>query len=53
MKRGNVIYQKREPDGEWYVFKHRRIKADDEFAKLRRGNYVSDRLGAIQTRIGD
>ncbi|PDT49817.1 DUF995 domain-containing protein [Sinorhizobium fredii] len=52
-KRGNVIYQKREPDGEWYVFKHRRARADDEFARLRRGNYVSDRLGAIQTRIGD
>ncbi len=52
-KRGNVIYQKREPDGEWYVFKHRRTRANDEFAKLRRGNYVSARLGAIQTRIGE
>jgi hypothetical protein len=53
VKRSNVIYQKREPDGEWYVFKHRRARADDEFAKLRRGNYVSDRLEAFQTRISE
>jgi hypothetical protein len=52
-KRGKVIYQKREPDGEWYVFKHRRTRADDEFAKLRRGNYVIDRLGTIQSKIGE
>ncbi|WP_026621942.1 hypothetical protein M728_005000 (plasmid) [Ensifer sp. WSM1721] len=52
-KRGGVIYQKREPDGEWYVFKHARPRSGDEFTKLRRGNYVSDRLETIQARIGE
>jgi hypothetical protein len=53
LKRGGVIYQKREPDGEWYVFKHARTRSGDEFTKLRRGNYVSDRLETIQARIGE
>ncbi|MQW86911.1 DUF995 domain-containing protein [Sinorhizobium saheli] len=51
-KRGGVIYQKREPDGEWYVFRHAPTRADDEFMKLRRGNYVSARLSRIENRLG-
>jgi hypothetical protein len=46
------IYQKREPDGQWYVFKNAPAKATDEFAKLRRGNYVSSQLGRIEAIVG-
>ncbi len=51
-KAGGVIYQKREPDGEWYVFKNAPVRANDEFAKLRRGNYVGSRLGRFEARLG-
>lgn len=50
-KQGGVILQKREPAGEWYVFKNAPAKADDEFTKLRRGNYVSARLARIVSRL--
>nr|WP_244491152.1 DUF995 domain-containing protein [Paramesorhizobium deserti] len=50
-KKGNVIFQKREPDGDWYVFKHARVKNGDEYAKLRSGNYVSSRLNKIEARL--
>ena len=33
-KIGNVLYQKRQPDGKWYVFRHNPPRADDEFSKL-------------------
>ncbi|WEX74975.1 DUF995 domain-containing protein [Sinorhizobium numidicum] len=46
-----VIYQKREPDGQWYVFRNAPAQESDEFAKLRRGNYVSARVGKIESRI--
>ncbi|HEY9212293.1 MAG TPA: DUF995 domain-containing protein [Ancylobacter sp.] len=36
-----VVFQKREPDGVWYVFKHASTNNSDEYAKLRRGDYVS------------
>ncbi|WEX90597.1 DUF995 domain-containing protein [Sinorhizobium garamanticum] len=51
-KRGSVIFQKREPDGEWYVFRNAPAKADDEFSKLRRGNYVGARLNKIEAGLG-
>ncbi|MDW9591859.1 DUF995 domain-containing protein [Sinorhizobium meliloti] len=51
-KRGGVIYQRREPDGAWYVFKNARARPDDEFAKLRRGNYVGASLNRIEARLG-
>ncbi|MGO6938131.1 DUF995 domain-containing protein [Rhizobium johnstonii] len=50
-KKGGLIYQKREPDGEWYVFKSAPAQATDEFAKLRRGDYVSSQLGGIETSV--
>ncbi|MFB9950109.1 DUF995 domain-containing protein [Rhizobium puerariae] len=49
---GNVIYQKREPDGEWYVFRNQPMAATDEFAKLRHGDYVGPRLTKIQATVG-
>lgn len=50
-KQGGVILQKREPAGEWYVFKNAPANADDEFTKLRRGNYVRARLAGIEARL--
>ncbi|MCZ4094247.1 DUF995 domain-containing protein [Sinorhizobium psoraleae] len=51
-RQGSLILQKREPNGEWYVFKNVPAKPDDEFAKLRRGNYVSARLNRIEAGLG-
>lgn len=33
-KIGNTIYQRRQPDGKWYVFRHASVLPDDEFGKL-------------------
>ncbi|NRP72800.1 hypothetical protein ILFOPFJJ_03699 [Ensifer psoraleae] len=51
-RQGSLILQKREPNGAWYVFKNVPAKPDDEFAKLRRGNYVSARLNRIEAGLG-
>jgi hypothetical protein len=40
-KKGANVYQKREPDGEWYVFKHSPLRKADEYAKFRLGDYVT------------
>src|SRR5262245_57747377 len=40
-KQGDDVYQKREPDGEWYVFKHSPVRDTDEYAKFRVGDYVA------------
>ncbi|WP_027687027.1 DUF995 domain-containing protein, partial [Rhizobium leguminosarum] len=50
-KKGGLIYQKREPDGQWYVFKSAQTQATDEFAKLRHGDYVSSQLGRIEMSV--
>jgi hypothetical protein len=39
-----TIYQRREPSGEWYVFKHAKPAAGDEFRKLVREDLVSAKL---------
>lgn len=39
-----VIYQRREPDGDWYIFKHAPTRKGDEITKFRRGDYVSRHL---------
>ena len=51
VKKG-VIYQRREPDGEWYVFKHARARTSDEFAKLRRGDHVGSPMNRIAAQLG-
>ncbi len=38
------IYQKREPKGEWYVFRNNPGRMMDEYRKFRRGDYVAHRL---------
>lgn len=40
-KIGDTIYQRRQPDGNWYVFRHASIKTDDEFRKLVPADTVS------------
>ncbi|WP_421695668.1 DUF995 domain-containing protein [Aestuariivirga sp.] len=37
---GDTIYQRKEPSGEWYVFKHAKPEAGDEFNKLVRDDLV-------------
>lgn len=51
-KMGGRIYQRREPDGRWYVFKNAPAQTTDEFAKLRYGDYVSPRLRSIEAIVG-
>ncbi|WP_051231260.1 DUF995 domain-containing protein [Kaistia adipata] len=41
---GGTIYQKKEPDGQWYVFRHAQIRDDDEANKLVSADLVSGRL---------
>jgi hypothetical protein len=50
-KKGGTIYQKREPDGEWYAFKNSPTKTGDEYGKVRPGNYVSKRFTQIEARL--
>jgi uncharacterized protein DUF995 len=50
-KKGGVIFQKREPGGEWYVFRNNPARKDDEAAKLRGGDRVSSRLAKTKARI--
>lgn len=42
--KNGVIYQRREPDGDWYIFKHAQTRKGDEITKFRRGDYVSRHL---------
>ncbi|MBS7543926.1 DUF995 domain-containing protein [Ancylobacter oerskovii] len=36
-----VLYQRREPGGDWYVFKHAQPVAGDEYAKFKDGDVAS------------
>lgn len=37
---GKNIYQRKLPDGKWYVFKHTPVRRYDEFRKLKQGNRI-------------
>jgi hypothetical protein len=50
-EKGGLIYQRREPDGQWYVFKSAQAQATDGFAKLRHGDYVKSQLGRIEASV--
>lgn len=45
---GDTIYQKREPSGSWYVFKHANAADSDEFKKLVAEDTVSAQLAKLQ-----
>ncbi|PKA45357.1 DUF995 domain-containing protein [Rhizobium sullae] len=47
-----AIYQKREPDGEWYVFRHAEAREDDEAHKLVSTDLVSQQRDSIKTALG-
>jgi len=50
--KGGAVYQKREPSGDWYLFKHARTRSSDEYAKFRSGDLVAGRLAKVKTRLG-
>lgn len=50
-KLGDIIYQKREPAGAWYVFKHATPANDDEFDKLVGQDMVSQNLEQIRSSL--
>ncbi|WP_265516750.1 DUF995 domain-containing protein [Nitratireductor luteus] len=45
---GQAIFQKKEPSGEWYVFRHAELQEGDEFTKLVRQDLVSAKLEALR-----
>ncbi|UXN66729.1 DUF995 domain-containing protein (plasmid) [Phyllobacterium sp. A18/5-2] len=47
-----TIYQKREPDGEWYIFRHAKAREDDEAHKLVFTDLVSQQSDSIKTALG-
>lgn len=49
---GKTIYQKREPDGEWYVFRHADPRENDAASKLIAADLVSQPKDDIQATLG-
>lgn len=41
VEQGGDIYQRRLPDGEWYIFKHAKPNPDDEYGKFARGDRIN------------
>lgn len=50
-EKGGTVYQRREPDGQWYVFKNAAAKTATEYSKVRRGDYVSARFNEVEARL--
>lgn len=50
---GRRIYQRRAPDGDWYVFKHSPMRASDEARKLKPGDYVSKGLARAKRTLAN
>jgi hypothetical protein len=46
-----TIYQKREPDGHWYVFHHAEPRADDEANKLADADLVSAQIAIVKAAL--
>jgi hypothetical protein len=46
-----VIYQRKEPSGDWYVFKHAISKDGDEIRKLTNEDLVSKELEKIKSQL--
>lgn len=45
---GKVLYQRRLPDGDWYVFRNAHRNLADEFWKVRSGDYVTRKQSRIK-----
>ena len=50
-KKGNIVYQKREPSGEWYAFKTTPAKASDEYRKIVPGDYVTAQYNRTRAKL--
>jgi hypothetical protein len=48
---GNVLYQKRQPNGDWYVFRHSPPRATDEFSKLVNADGVTMKALALKQTL--
>ena len=46
-----TIYQRREPDGDWYVFRSNRPKPEDEFAKLIKEDTISPNVEELRKTL--
>lgn len=46
-----TVYQKREPDGGWYVFRHAKPQSSDEASKLVAVDLVSGRLQGMKASV--
>jgi hypothetical protein len=47
---GRILYQRRVPDGEWYVFRSSHRNLADAFMKLKYGDYVSRKQKQIKAK---
>lgn len=47
-----VIYQRRVPDGDWYIFRHVPVRKSDEYRTFKPGNYVQKLLERNKRRLG-
>lgn len=45
---GRVLYQRKSPDGVWYVFRSSHRNMADEFLKLKSGDYVTKKENRIK-----
>jgi hypothetical protein len=50
-QKGNVIFQKREPDGDWYPFKTVPARRGDEYRNVRPGDYVTARFNRMRAKL--
>ncbi|HMF66593.1 MAG TPA: DUF995 domain-containing protein [Phyllobacterium sp.] len=50
-KKGNIIFQKREPDGDWYPFKTSPARTGDEYRKVQPGDYATGRVDRMRTKF--
>ncbi|MER8749585.1 DUF995 domain-containing protein [Mesorhizobium sp. M1050] len=47
---GKVIYKRKSPDGEWYVFRSSHRNRSDESMKLKYGDYVTKKMNLIKAK---
>ncbi|MEI5680676.1 DUF995 domain-containing protein [Mesorhizobium sp. CCNWLW179-1] len=47
-----TVFQKRESDGGWYIFRHANPQKDDEASKLVAVDLVSERLAGVKAEVG-
>ncbi|MCO5072337.1 MAG: DUF995 domain-containing protein [Rhizobiaceae bacterium] len=50
-KADGAIYQRRLPDGEWYVFRSAQKKSPQEYSKFRAGDAVSGKISEIRQAL--